>query len=144
MAVHTHQYGESTPLIRASRAAALAEQRRRRENQTCRRFFIIATSCIALWGLFSFFFQVFFVWPYHYHRSHDGRHSATDVDGKILTYDELKTILLDTPDADKAREWSQYYTAGAHLAGKNFSQVRRKPWTSRTRRRIDANETLLG
>ncbi len=131
MAAHHHrqqQYGESTPLIRASRAAALAEQRRRHENQTCRRFFIIATSCIALWGLFSFFFQAFFVWPYHYHRSHDGRHSATDVaGGTTLTYDQLKTILLDTPDPDKAREWSQYYTAGAHLAGKNFSQVRRMP-----------------
>lgn len=126
MAVHARPYGESTPLIRASRAAIVVEQRRRRENQTCRRFFIIATSCIALWGLFSFLFQAFFVWPYHYHRSHDGRHSATDVDGRILTYDELKTILLDTPDAGKAREWSQYYTAGAHLAGKNFSQVRRK------------------
>ncbi|OAQ96562.1 hypothetical protein LLEC1_07051 [Akanthomyces lecanii] len=131
MALHSN-YGESTPLIRASRAAVLAEQRRRRENQTCRRFFIIATSCIALWGLFSFFFQAFFVWPYHYHRSHDGRHSATDVDGKILTYDELKTILLDTPDADKAREWSKYYTAGVHLAGKNFSQAdwTREKWES--------------
>lgn len=131
MAAHA-QYGESTPLIRGSRAAAVAEQRRRRENQTCRRFFLIATTCIALWGLFSFFFQAFFVWPYHYHRTHSGRYSATDRDGKALTYDELKTLLLDTPDADKAREWSQYYTAGAHLAGKNFSQAEwtRQKWES--------------
>lgn len=41
-----------------------------------------------------------------------------------MTYEELKTILLETPDADKAREWSKYYTSGQHLAGKNFSQVR--------------------
>ncbi|KAJ3493673.1 hypothetical protein NLG97_g4583 [Lecanicillium saksenae] len=131
MAAHA-QYGESTPLIRTSRAATLAEQRRRRENQTCRRFFLIATTCIALWGLFSFFFQAFFVWPYHYHRSHDGRYSSTDRDGKSLSYEQLKKILLDTPDADKAREWSQYYTSGAHLAGKNFSQAdwTRQKWES--------------
>ncbi|KGQ12007.1 Vacuolar protein sorting-associated protein 70 [Beauveria bassiana D1-5] len=127
MAAHAHHHyhhAESTPLIHASRTAALADQRRRRENRTCRRFFLIAVSCIALWGLFSFFFHALFVWPYHYHRSHDGRHSASDRDGGgVLTYDQLKAILLDTPDSEKAREWSKYYTAGAHLAGKNFSQL---------------------
>ncbi|OAA54446.1 Transferrin receptor-like, dimerization domain protein [Cordyceps fumosorosea ARSEF 2679] len=131
---HHHHHSESTPLINASRAAALAEQRRRRENSTCRRFFLIAVSCIALWGLFSFFFQAFFVWPYHYHRSHSGRHSATDRDSGrgTLTFEQLQAILLDTPDADKAREWSRYYTAGAHLAGKNFSQAEwtRQKWES--------------
>jgi N-acetylated-alpha-linked acidic dipeptidase len=40
-----------------------------------------------------------------------------------ITYEELKKTLLDTPDAKKAREWSQYYTAGPHLAGKNISQA---------------------
>jgi N-acetylated-alpha-linked acidic dipeptidase len=43
-----------------------------------------------------------------------------------LSYSELKDILLETPSADKAREWSQYYTAGPHLAGKNLSQAE---WT---------------
>ncbi|EME46743.1 hypothetical protein DOTSEDRAFT_87222 [Dothistroma septosporum NZE10] len=43
-----------------------------------------------------------------------------------ISYGELKQILLDTPDAKKAREWSQYYTAGPHLAGKNLSQAE---WT---------------
>ncbi|KAJ2971965.1 hypothetical protein NQ176_g7426 [Zarea fungicola] len=125
-------YNESTPLIRTSRAAALAEQRRKRENRTCRRFFLIATTCIALWGLFSFFFQAFFVWPYHYHRTHNGRYSGTDRDGKSLTHDELRAILLETPSAERAREWSQYYTSGAHLAGKNFSQAdwTRQKWES--------------
>ncbi|EGX91338.1 glutamate carboxypeptidase, putative [Cordyceps militaris CM01] len=126
---HHHHHAESTPLIRGSRSV---DQRRRRENQTCRRFFLIAVSCIALWGIFSFFFQAFFVWPYHYHRSHDGRHSATDLGRETLTYAQLKNILLDTPDAEKAREWSEYYTAGAHLAGKNFSQAdwTRQKWES--------------
>lgn len=31
--------------------------------------------------------------------------------------------MLETPNEDKAREWSEYYTAGPHLAGKNLSQA---------------------
>lgn len=40
-----------------------------------------------------------------------------------LSFKELQEILLTTPREDKAREWSQYYTAGPHLAGKNLSQA---------------------
>ena len=40
-----------------------------------------------------------------------------------LSYQELQEILLTTPDEAKAREWSEYYTAGPHLAGKNLSQA---------------------
>jgi N-acetylated-alpha-linked acidic dipeptidase len=40
-----------------------------------------------------------------------------------LPYDQLQQILLNVPSADKAREWSQYYTAGPHLGGKNLSQA---------------------
>ena len=43
-----------------------------------------------------------------------------------LDYEELQNLLLKTPDEHKAREWSQYYTAGPHLAGKNLSQAE---WT---------------
>ncbi|KAK5165808.1 uncharacterized protein LTR77_008731 [Saxophila tyrrhenica] len=43
-----------------------------------------------------------------------------------LSYKALKKLLLDTPDPDKAREWSKYYTAGPHLCGKNLSQAE---WT---------------
>lgn len=43
-----------------------------------------------------------------------------------ISYKQLKKTLLDTPDGEKAREWSQYYTAGPHLAGKNLSQAE---WT---------------
>jgi len=38
-------------------------------------------------------------------------------------YEELQSILLNTPDAEQAREWSKYYTSGPHLAGKNLSQA---------------------
>jgi N-acetylated-alpha-linked acidic dipeptidase len=40
-----------------------------------------------------------------------------------LEYEELQSILLNTPDAEQARTWSQYYTSGPHLAGKNLSQA---------------------
>lgn len=40
-----------------------------------------------------------------------------------LPYEELVEILKETPDRDQAREWSRYYTAGPHLAGKNLSQA---------------------
>lgn len=40
-----------------------------------------------------------------------------------LEYEELQSILLDTPDPARAEEWSRYYTSGPHLAGKNLSQA---------------------
>ena len=43
--------------------------------------------------------------------------------GNGLDYEELETLLLGTPSAARAREWSKYYTAGPHLAGKNLSQA---------------------
>ncbi|KAL5116337.1 hypothetical protein ACEQ8H_005795 [Pleosporales sp. CAS-2024a] len=38
-------------------------------------------------------------------------------------YQQLQSILLNTPDAEQARRWSKYYTSGPHLAGKNLSQA---------------------
>lgn len=46
--------------------------------------------------------------------------------GDGLSYADLKNILSDTPDPAKAKEWSQFYTAGPHLAGRNLSQAE---WT---------------
>ncbi|OAL17444.1 hypothetical protein AYO22_11667 [Fonsecaea multimorphosa] len=40
-----------------------------------------------------------------------------------ITYEELIELLLETPNEDKARSWSEYYTSGPHLAGKNLSQA---------------------
>lgn len=47
--------------------------------------------------------------------------------GNGLNYDHLKSILLETPDAKKAKAWSEYYTAGPHLMGQNLSQAE---WTA--------------
>ncbi|KAK5110661.1 hypothetical protein LTR62_005701 [Meristemomyces frigidus] len=43
-----------------------------------------------------------------------------------ISYSHLKHILQDTPSPESARKWSEYYTAGPHLAGKNKSQAE---WT---------------
>lgn len=40
-----------------------------------------------------------------------------------ISFHDLQQILLETPNPDRARTWSQYYTAGPHLAGKNLSQA---------------------
>lgn len=40
-----------------------------------------------------------------------------------LTYDRLQEIFLSTPNADKAREWSSYYTAESHLPGQGYEQA---------------------
>ena len=40
-----------------------------------------------------------------------------------LNFDQLRQILLDTPSSQKAEDWSRYYTAGPHLAGKNYTQA---------------------
>ncbi|KAK1059424.1 hypothetical protein LTR74_012648 [Friedmanniomyces endolithicus] len=45
-----------------------------------------------------------------------------------ISYEKLKQILQDTPSPERAREWSQYYTAGPHLTGKNRSQAE---WTAK-------------
>ena len=47
-----------------------------------------------------------------------------------LGYEDLKKVLLETPNESKIREWSEYYTAGPHLAGKNLSQAiwTKKKW----------------
>ncbi|EXJ76832.1 glutamate carboxypeptidase II [Capronia epimyces CBS 606.96] len=40
-----------------------------------------------------------------------------------ITFEELRDILSTTPNMDQIRSWSEYYTAGPHLAGKNLSQA---------------------
>lgn len=38
-----------------------------------------------------------------------------------LPYKELQDVLLTTPTEERAREWSQHFSSGPHLAGKNLS-----------------------
>ena len=40
-----------------------------------------------------------------------------------LKLEKLLRILQETPQPEKAREWSKFYASGPHLAGKNLSQA---------------------
>ncbi|KAG6024867.1 hypothetical protein E4U19_003506 [Claviceps sp. Clav32 group G5] len=113
---------ESTPLIRTVR---LAPRQTRCRHQNCRRFGRLVFSCLLAFGLTAFL-NVVLTKP-HIHHDHHGRHSS-----HFFSHEQLKRVLLETPSADHAREWSQYYTSGPHLAGKNFSQAdwTREKWQS--------------
>ncbi|KAL7908681.1 Zn-dependent exopeptidase [Trichoderma velutinum] len=112
---------ESTPLIQTVR---VGPPRRRYHHHTCRRFCTIASVSLLLCGFASFALHALYIWPSglehrHRHPHHGHKH-------KHLTHEELQAILLGTPSGEKAEEWSRYYTSGAHLAGKNYSQAE---WT---------------
>ncbi|KAL5359729.1 hypothetical protein BJX96DRAFT_148986 [Aspergillus floccosus] len=60
--------------------------------------------------------------------------------GDGLSYEELLSILQNTPSAAKEREWSSYYTAGPHLAGKNLSQA---VWTQERWKEFGVEDTSI-
>ncbi|BCR84147.1 M28 family metallopeptidase [Aspergillus chevalieri] len=60
--------------------------------------------------------------------------------GYGLSYEQLQAILTSTPSAVKAREWSSYYTAGPHLAGKNLSQAL---WTRERWQEFGVEDTII-
>lgn len=69
----------------------------------------------------------------HHHHHHGGY-------GHGLSFEELQAVLLSTPSAERAREWSAYYTAGPHLAGKNYSQA---VWTQERWKEFGINDTSI-
>ncbi|KIW09181.1 uncharacterized protein PV09_00112 [Verruconis gallopava] len=64
---------------------------------------------------------------------------AKEADGD-LSYKKLLTILSATPREEKVREWSQYYTSGPHLAGKNLSMAE---WTRDRWKEFGINQTEI-
>lgn len=60
--------------------------------------------------------------------------------GYGLPYEQLQAILLSTPSAEKSREWSEYYTAGPHLAGQNLSQAL---WTRERWQEFGVEDTVI-
>lgn len=115
---------ERTPLVATVRTAP---PRQRYPHHTLRRFCTIALTC-SLLALFTvFLFDLGFSGHHehrgHHHHGHHPEWSWPDCKDRKVSYDELKEILLETPSSEKAEEWQRYYTAGAHLAGQNYSQV---------------------
>ncbi|KAH8682513.1 hypothetical protein BX600DRAFT_375449 [Xylariales sp. PMI_506] len=103
---------ETTPLLATVTVGTVP---RRYPHQTLRRFCTVALSSALFVVLAVFLYVTAFDPPEKY-----GHH------GKHLPFEELQQILLDAPSAEKASEWSYYYTSGPHLAGKNLSQAE---WT---------------
>jgi N-acetylated-alpha-linked acidic dipeptidase len=98
---------ERTPLITT---VIVAAPRQRYPHNVVRRICTIILLC-ALVAVTI----VFLLGPlplHHHHRK-----------SNAISFKELQDILLHTPEEGKAREWSKYYTAGPHLAGKNYSQA---------------------
>jgi N-acetylated-alpha-linked acidic dipeptidase len=117
---------EHTPLLTT---VELGPPRRRYPHNVLRRFCTIALSSTLIWFLLAVFVTLIFdpdATHYHPrppHRHHPDQWTWPGCRGRKVTYEQLKQILLDTPDSKKAEEWSRYYTAGAHMAGQNYSQV---------------------
>lgn len=123
---------EQTPLIQVVR---VAPRRQRYSHSTIRRF------CSSFLGITLVIVVILFLLPlrwlpwrdpnrHHHHHNHTSPEPPAYALppkswpwGYGLNYTELQDVLLNTPEAEKCREWSQYYTAGPHLAGKNVSQA---------------------
>ncbi|PSK60562.1 hypothetical protein B9Z65_712 [Elsinoe australis] len=132
---------EQTPLIQV---VQVAPPRPRYSNNRVRRFCTIALVTIplltaaililsiALSGETDLFgdgpTDLPFRWPWQWFRPHRHQPSAHPSwpESEGISFGELKKILSETPDEEQARKWSDYYTAGPHLAGKNLSQAE---WT---------------
>ena len=108
---------ERTPLIAT---VHVARPRPRYQHSTIRRFCTIALCSSLLAATLCFLIPLGFLTGHHHHRKPlPSPHHHTS----SIPYAELQAILLNEPKAEKAQEWSKYYTAGPHLAGKNYSQV---------------------
>ncbi|KAL3425327.1 PA domain-containing protein [Phlyctema vagabunda] len=114
------QNSERTPLITT---VVVAPRRQRYQHGVVRRFCTIALGSTLVFAVF-FFIVPLILYPMHHHRHQfPERPPPSDDRRSSISYSELQTILLETPEAEKAQEWSKYYTSGPHLAGKNYSQV---------------------
>jgi len=126
MKKHASAMDERTPLIST---VSVNRQRPRHPypHNTFRRFCSIALGS-SLLALVICFLLPFAILP----RGHDSLSTYLPWSRPFpkswpqstgVTFTELKEVLLSTPNEDKVRSWSEYYTAGPHLAGKNLSQA---------------------
>ncbi|KAI4210298.1 MAG: hypothetical protein LQ351_006822 [Letrouitia transgressa] len=119
---------EQTPLLTS---VVITPRRQRYSHSTLRRFCTISLGAILVVVVILFLLPVSWLPPRNTSGEHDGwtfpgtsplPHKSWP-ESKGLSYNDLQNILLNTPSEAKAREWSQYYTAGPHLAGKNLTQA---------------------
>jgi N-acetylated-alpha-linked acidic dipeptidase len=113
---------ERTPLITT---LPIASPRPRYPHAVVRRFCTIALASVLTWFFLSVAVSLTLFPDGHGYHDHHSHRTWPGWGRRKVDYDQLKRILLDTPSSEKAEEWSRYYTAGPHLAGKNYSQVKR-------------------
>ena len=63
---------------------------------------------------------------HHPHHGGEGHPKPHGCHGSRMSVEDIEALMLSSPDTEKLSEWSKYYTAGAHIAGKNQSQAE---WT---------------
>lgn len=134
-------FSETTPLLEVR----VAPQRHRYPHNALRRACTCFLSTLLLIVIVLFLIPAAVlprghgsVWSY-LPWSHALPHDAWP-QGNGLAFDQLQQILLNTPSAARVREWSEYYTAGPHLAGKNLSQAL---WTMEKWREFGVEDTSL-
>ncbi|CAL5867592.1 uncharacterized protein PFLUO_LOCUS1811 [Penicillium psychrofluorescens] len=137
----TMPYSETTPLLEVR----VARQRHRYPHNLLRRACTVFLGAVLVVVLILFLIPESMlpgdhgsIWSY-FPGSHSLPHPAWP-EGHGMPYDQLQQILLNTPSAAKAREWSSYYTAGPHLAGKNLSQA---VWTLEKWKEFGVEDTTL-
>ena len=122
---------EQTPLITT---VHVVPQQPRYRHSTLRRFFTIALSTLLIVAVILFLIPYT---PFHKHNWNDDWDKSSQRTpswaspyphkswpaSQGLAFGELQDIIQKTPDESKAREWSQYYASGPHLAGKNLTQA---------------------
>ncbi|KAJ5308897.1 hypothetical protein PENANT_c013G05105 [Penicillium antarcticum] len=134
-------YSETTPLLEVH----VAPQRHRYPHHVLRRACTISLGALLVLATTLFLIPTAIlprehgsIWSY-LPWSHPIPHDAWP-ESYGLPYDQLQQILLNVPSAAKAREWSNYYTAGPHLAGKNLSQAL---WTMEKWKEFGVEDTSL-
>ena len=113
---------EQTPLIQT---VIIATPRPRYTHSTIRRFCTVALGATLVIIIILFLIPGRWLPGNHSESEWAPLHHPWDhwPEKAGLSFEDLQKLLLDTPKEEKARQWSQYYTAGPHLAGKNLSQA---------------------
>lgn len=121
---------ERTPLVTT---VVVGTQRQRYAHSTLRRFCTIALTSSFVVVLLLFLLPIDLLPPSQRHQDSNSLHRYLPWSSPYpheswphsqgLSYENLQQVLLQTPIEGKAREWSRYYAAGPHLAGKNLTQA---------------------
>ncbi|KAI9894102.1 MAG: hypothetical protein M1814_004873 [Vezdaea aestivalis] len=122
---------EQTPLIAIVRVSPPRQRYTHHRIRRCSTFLISLMLIIgALVFLFPFVFHAILHATEHLtgHHIHgylpwSKPYPAGWPHTKGISLDDLIDIMTDNPDAGQIREYSQYYTSGPHLVGKNLSQA---------------------